>query len=48
MLKFLTTAAKAAGLAYQTLATGVMIGALLHGDYKQAGKAKGQAEAGAG
>ena len=42
MLRFLTTAAKAAGLAYQTLATGVMIGALIHGVYKHATKAKGQ------
>ena len=38
MLRFLATAAKAAGLAYQTLATGVMLGALVHGIYKHATK----------
>ena len=40
MLKFLTTAAKVAGLAYQTLATGVMSGALVHGVIKHAAKGK--------
>ena len=40
MLKFLTTAANVAGLAYQTLATGVMIGALVHGVIKHAAKGK--------
>lgn len=38
MLKVLSFAAKAAGLTYQTLATGVMIGALLGGVIKNVAK----------
>ena len=40
MLRFLATAAKAAGLAYQTLATVVMIGALAHGVITHVAKKK--------
>lgn len=34
MLRLLTTAARAVGLTYSILSTGVLIGVLLHGTYK--------------
>lgn len=34
MLRLLTTVAKAAGLTYSILSTGVLIGVLIHGTYK--------------